>query len=201
MCHIYKLHSYLLYTCHISWFFPFIVWMLSTKLTLPFSSHPFQAPEDYRPISASSQSTRLQSLFSPANMCFPRSLREEHKGLREWVAHSAVPCVCHCLECHWVPGSRGKNSGLKPEAKPSCECQDPGNEVPQWESTGAQSKVPGPGGAPGSAALEQHPGTQPFHTSPTQHNTASARHTSSQKPSFQSQICHCVMCPRIMSHP
>ena len=69
-----------------------------------------------------SWSTRLQSPLSRPP-CFPRSPREEHKGLRGG-RDTVAPCVTATA---WsVTGSQdpaGKNSGRKPEAKPSCEHQ------------------------------------------------------------------------------
>ena len=94
---------------------------------------------------------------------------------------------------------RTQDGSRKPSHRVSVR---PGNEAPpvreHWcpEQSSRDRE-----GAPGSAALEQHPLHPALPHFPTQHNTASDRHASSQKPSLQSQICPCVMCPRIMPPP
>ena len=112
-----------------------------------------------------SWSSRLQSPFSRP-LCFPRSPREEDEGLRG--GRDAV-ALCVTATAWSVTGSQdpmGKNSGWKPEAKPSRECQTWKWSAPSERALVPRAKFQGPGGGarlccPGAAPPAPSPSTLP----------------------------------------
>lgn len=159
MCHTYKLIlSSLIPVTSID---SFLSQSMCFNKNNPSSPHLLLQPPMMTSDIQLSWSLQLQSPFSRP-LCFPRSPRGEHQGLRGG-SDSVAPRVWHCLEC--VTGSRdlrGKNSGCRPP----CESQSWKWSTPS-ERALAQSKVPGTGrGCRALLPWSSAPYTQPLHTCP-----------------------------------